>query len=109
MVGRHIQTGIKVQANHNTESGTINWVPESHGKLLWQIGIPDRRPTEFHVPPGQPAPIPLKGMVLNLFNQFFNYLTIINNYQNSVSLEPGCHIPKHFQMMLTSQLARVTL
>ncbi|XP_025836563.1 uncharacterized protein LOC108734567 [Agrilus planipennis] len=58
VVGKYIQTNIRVQQKENNNLGTINWKPESHGKLLWQIGVPDRNSAEFRLPAGFPSPIP---------------------------------------------------
>ncbi|XP_018335037.1 probable rhamnogalacturonate lyase C [Agrilus planipennis] len=65
VVGKYIQNNINVQANENTDTGTINWRQESHGKLLWQIGVPDRTSAEFKSPAGFPSPVPnLEGTPL---------------------------------------------
>lgn len=69
VVGQYLQDNIHIVSKKNTDLGTINWKEESHGKLLWQIGVPDRSAAEFRVPPGFPSPIPnLEGdKLINYF------------------------------------------
>jgi rhamnogalacturonan endolyase len=38
---------VTVQANQTNALGELAWAPPSHGKLLWQIGVPDRSAGEF--------------------------------------------------------------
>ncbi|MCL6633148.1 MAG: carboxypeptidase regulatory-like domain-containing protein [Alicyclobacillus herbarius] len=41
------QDGIQVSSNKATDVGNIVWKQKSEGKLLWQIGTPDRSADEF--------------------------------------------------------------
>ncbi|CAM3733120.1 polysaccharide lyase family protein [Marinicrinis lubricantis] len=38
---------IAVGANGTHDVGVLEWTPETHGDLIWQIGTPDRTPREF--------------------------------------------------------------
>ncbi|XP_018325165.1 uncharacterized protein LOC108737022 isoform X1 [Agrilus planipennis] len=58
VIGKYIQNNINVQGYRKSNLGIINWSQESHGKLLWQIGVPDRTSAEFKSPRGFPSPIP---------------------------------------------------
>ena len=42
-----VKTGVAVTANATADTGTLNWTPETHGKLLWQLGTFDRKAGEF--------------------------------------------------------------
>jgi rhamnogalacturonan endolyase len=42
-----VRTGITVTANQAVNAGTLNWMPETHGKTLWQLGTFDRTAGEF--------------------------------------------------------------
>jgi rhamnogalacturonan endolyase len=39
--------GVVVSAGGKTDVGTLDWKPVTHGKTLWQIGMPDRGTAEF--------------------------------------------------------------
>ena len=66
VIGKYVQNGIKVEAKHSTEL-SVHWTPVSHGKTLWQIGVPDRDSKEFHAPKGSPSPVPnLEGIVTDV-------------------------------------------
>lgn len=41
------QDGISVTAGENNDIGAVSWKPARNGRKLWQIGTPDRRPSEF--------------------------------------------------------------
>jgi rhamnogalacturonan endolyase len=41
------QDGVRVAPGTTTSLGTLKWTPITHGRLLWQIGTPDRDAHEF--------------------------------------------------------------
>lgn len=45
--GWYIIDGIVVEADQTTDSGTLQWTPESAGTELWRIGTPDKSSGEF--------------------------------------------------------------
>lgn len=45
--GEFRQDGIAVNAGETTPVGELVWEPEVNGKVLWQIGIPDRTSSEY--------------------------------------------------------------
>jgi rhamnogalacturonan endolyase len=47
-VGEFSQPGITVTASTTNALGTLTWnVPHAGGYLAWEVGVPDRLPTEF--------------------------------------------------------------
>ncbi|HVS71497.1 MAG TPA: polysaccharide lyase family protein [Phycisphaerae bacterium] len=38
---------VKVDADKKTDLGTLEWKAVTHGRTLWQIGVPDRSDSEF--------------------------------------------------------------
>ncbi len=38
---------IEVKAGADTDTGALTWMPQTNGKMLWQIGTPDRTAGEF--------------------------------------------------------------
>ncbi len=47
-VGEYSKSDIVVTAGQETLLGDLNWdIPRNKGKLLWEIGIPDRSSYEF--------------------------------------------------------------
>ena len=47
VMGEFRRDQIEVKAGGVSDTGTLQWTPERHGRLLWQIGIPDRGGREF--------------------------------------------------------------
>ncbi len=45
--GEYKKDGIIVSAKQQHDLGTLEWTPDKHGELAWQIGMPDRTPREF--------------------------------------------------------------
>ncbi|KAK8092502.1 hypothetical protein PG999_014701 [Apiospora kogelbergensis] len=45
--GDYVQDDIAVTAGAATDSGAIDWVPESAGRELWRIGTPDKSAGEY--------------------------------------------------------------
>ncbi|KAK8050849.1 Rhamnogalacturonate lyase B [Apiospora rasikravindrae] len=45
--GDYVQDDIVVTAGNITDSGDVEWVPESAGRELWRIGIPDKSAGEY--------------------------------------------------------------
>ncbi len=43
----HHDADVVVEANQNTDVGTVAWTPDVRGEVLWQIGTPDRTAGEF--------------------------------------------------------------
>ncbi len=39
--------GVEVEASSAKKLGNLDWKPKTFGKLIWQIGIPDRTAAEF--------------------------------------------------------------
>jgi len=42
-----VKTGVTVAADHATDTGALDWMPQTHGTLLWQLGAFDRKAGEF--------------------------------------------------------------
>ena len=47
VIGEFRRDKTEVKAGATNELGTLDWIPESHGKTVWQIGTPDRMAGEF--------------------------------------------------------------
>lgn len=45
--GEYQWDGVEVLTKQTTDLGELQWTPEQHGELVWQIGTPDRTPREF--------------------------------------------------------------
>lgn len=45
--GEFIKDKIEIIAGISKLMGTLNWVPVTHGKTLWQLGVADRTTKEF--------------------------------------------------------------
>ena len=45
--GEFRQDGVQVKAGKTTQIGELVWAPEVNGKVLWQIGKPDRTSGEY--------------------------------------------------------------
>lgn len=46
--GEFEMTGVEIKAGRATELGAITWtIPRDRGKLVWEIGVPNRRADEF--------------------------------------------------------------
>lgn len=41
------QDGVEVKPGSVNDLGEIKWTPRTHGKLIWQIGVPDRTAGEY--------------------------------------------------------------
>ncbi len=42
-----VRPGVTVTAHQTTLVGALTWMPETHGKVLWQLGTFDRKAGEF--------------------------------------------------------------
>ena len=73
--GEFRKDNIEITANHSIDLGKLAWTPSNHGKLYWQIGIPDRTSKEFR-----------NG---NNFGQWDNYLTYRPCFPNDVDFVIG--------------------
>lgn len=47
LFGEYRRDGVAVEENKTTELGELSWEPEKAGKVLWQIGQPDRTASEY--------------------------------------------------------------
>jgi rhamnogalacturonan endolyase len=47
VLGEFRRDGVEVTAGQTTDLGELAWRPESHGRRLWQLGVPDRTAREF--------------------------------------------------------------
>lgn len=47
LMGEFRYDGVTVTADQTMDVGTLSWVPELKGKVIWQIGAPDRTSQEF--------------------------------------------------------------
>ncbi|XP_025836590.1 uncharacterized protein LOC108734492 [Agrilus planipennis] len=89
VVGKYIQDNIRVHQKENSDLGTIDWKQETHGKLLWQIGVPDRSSAEFKSPPGFPSPIPN----LEEYRKFGTWLSYSKTFPNDPDFTVGSSDP----------------
>ncbi|XP_018321695.1 uncharacterized protein LOC108734573 [Agrilus planipennis] len=89
VVGRYIQDNIHVYQKENSDLGTIDWKQETHGELLWQIGVPDRSSAEFKSPPGFPSPIPN----LEEYRKFGTWLSYPKTFPNDPDFTVGLSDP----------------
>ena len=47
VLGEYLKTDIKIEAGKNIDLGQLTWTPVRKGRQLWDIGIPNRSPSEF--------------------------------------------------------------
>jgi rhamnogalacturonan endolyase len=47
ILGEYRKDGVEVKANGDGDLGAIAWTPPTHGRILWQVGTPDRSAAEF--------------------------------------------------------------
>jgi rhamnogalacturonan endolyase len=47
VLGEYAKTGITVEPGKPLDLGELPWTPVRHGKLLWEVGIPNRNGSEF--------------------------------------------------------------
>jgi rhamnogalacturonan endolyase len=47
IIGEYRKDNVTVKASGEVDFGTIDWTPPTHGKTLWQVGMPDRLAAEF--------------------------------------------------------------
>ncbi len=67
------EDGVKVQAGNETDLGTLEWKPLTHGKKLWEIGVADRSTHEFK-----------RGDDVRHYDNYIRYLTDFSNDVNFV-------------------------
>jgi rhamnogalacturonan endolyase len=73
--GEFRRDNIEVRANKQTDLSVLEWTPERHGTLLWQIGTPDRSALEFKNGP--------------TFRQWENFLRYRHDFPNEVNFVIG--------------------
>lgn len=47
VLGEYAQAGVTVKAGEALDLGALTWTPVRHGRMLWEIGTPDRTAGEF--------------------------------------------------------------
>lgn len=47
VLGEFVKTNIAVNAGNETALGALAWQPVRYGRMLWEIGVPDRTAREF--------------------------------------------------------------
>lgn len=47
VLGEYAQTGVTVKAGEPLDLGTLTWKPVRYGRMLWEIGTPDRTAAEY--------------------------------------------------------------
>ncbi|CAN7308088.1 cadherin-like beta sandwich domain-containing protein [Paenibacillus sp. LjRoot153] len=81
---------VVIHSNATTDLGPLSWVPKTNGKLLWQIGTPDRSAAEFYVTPNaSPSSIPN----LDKYRQFGTWLEYPLEFPNGVDFKVGLDDP----------------
>lgn len=78
VLGEYKQENVTVGTATPLNLGTINWTLPVYGKLLWQIGTPDRSAGEFHVYGGD-----------NGFRKHLTWLEYPYEFPNGVDFKVG--------------------
>ncbi|MDR1455960.1 MAG: hypothetical protein LBJ01_09945 [Tannerella sp.] len=47
VLGEFVQAGVTVEPGKALQLGELNWTPERKGRMLWDIGTPNRNASEF--------------------------------------------------------------
>jgi len=74
-MGELRRDGVKVATGGTTKVGTLTWKPDVRGKILWQVGVPDRTSQEFRRG-GEPR-------------QYGRWLKYPTDFPNDVTFEIG--------------------
>jgi rhamnogalacturonan endolyase len=72
---------VTVAAGQTTALGTLDWKPVKHGQTIWQIGIPDRKTTEYKGGEDNWGP--------NGMRHWANFLRYPKDFPNDVSFTIG--------------------
>jgi T5SS/PEP-CTERM-associated repeat protein len=90
-VGEYSKSSVVVTAGQETLVGDLNWdIPRNKGKLLWEIGIPDRSSYEF----GHGHTDFFEGFVYdNFVNEFSNPIEYNVEEKNWDTALPYVHCP----------------
>ena len=74
-----IQHHVHVSANRTTDLGVLHWIPNTHGRVLWEIGKADRSDREF-----------FDG---NNVRHYDNFLQYAKNFPTDVTYTIGSSTP----------------
>ncbi len=77
---------ISVEGGQNTDSGIITWKPESHGKELWRLGVPDKSAGEYKHGYQRDPSHPLHPPEYRIYWGAYDF---INDFPNGVNFKIG--------------------
>ena len=83
--GEYAKADVTVGAASHADLGTLTWRPETNGREVWRIGVPDRSSAEFHVPTGTPSRVP----GLEPFREWGTWLGYSADFPEDVDFQVG--------------------
>lgn len=87
--GEYTKTDVVVTSNGSTHLGELEWTPQTNGRQLWQIGVPDRSAAEFHIAEGSPSRVP----GLDPYREWGTWLAYPTEFPDDVDFQIGVDNP----------------